>query len=96
MKKLISILLIVTMLTVCLSSCELKEKITGLFGKEEETTTAAPEETTTKAPEETTTTQPPQEDESTTPEPWRPGGSDKDDKQPIELPSVGVRPTIGE
>ena len=94
MKKLISILLIVTMLTVCLSSCELKEKITGLFGKEEETTTAAPEETTTKAPEETTT-QPPQEEESTTPEPWSPPG-DKDDKQPIELPSVGVRPTIGE
>ena len=90
MKKLISILLIVTMLTVCLASCELKDKISGIFGKEEEeTTTAAPEE-------EETTTAAPEEEETTTKTPWKPGGTSNDDKQPIELPSVGITPTIGQ
>ena len=107
MKKLISILLIVTMLALSLCSCELIDKI---FGTEEETTTEA-EETTTKKPEddeeeEETTTQKkpveeetttkPQEEETTTKAPWKPGSDDKDDKKPIELPGVGVKPTIGQ
>ena len=101
MKKLISILLIVTMLTLCLCSCELKDKITdtvsGWFGnKEEETTTAPEEETTTKPQEEETTTKPQEEETTTKPAPWAPGASDADDKKPIELPGLGVTPTVGQ
>ena len=51
MRKIASPLLLlcilVMMLTICLSSCELTDKLSALFGKEEETTapadTAAPE-----------------------------------------------------
>ena len=103
MKKLISILLIVTMLTLSLCSCELKDKITdtvsGWFGnKEEETTTAVPqeEETTTKPQEEETTTKPQEEETTTKPAPWAPGASANDDKKPIELPGIGIKPTVGQ
>ena len=87
MKKLISILLIVAMLMLGLCSCDLKDKISGLFGKEEETTTA---------PEEETTTQPQEEETTTEPGPWKPAIQDKDDKQPIELPGSSFIPTIGQ
>ena len=93
MKKLISLLLIVAMLTICLCSCDINSVLEKLpWNDSEQTqddTTTTPdstdEDTTTTVPEETTTT---------TGGAWSPNAG-KDDKKPIELPGIGVKPTIG-